>query len=254
MHIDENKFLITTSDPLQLTQQCLVTSESANQLGLGLKRHINTLRSHGFTPTIVCAFRQLTTAFPGVIFDVSGAEEHVSKVDAKIGQIKELYKIVKSGLPWPLPNTMVIDLVAYLVVRMNIKRTIVVNSNTSIKVLFTGTKINYRRELGLAFGDYYKVYDGTGNTSESRSIPCIALFPSTNTTGSWEFMNLRTKQSVRRSNWKLMATTELNITTMINFDVKNIPVTAEPVVEQEVRAEAKKEDLPVEEPVNLWEP
>ena len=62
-HIDGSKFLITTGDPLQLTQLCLVTSESANQLGLGLQGHINTLRSRGFTST--------TMVFPGVIIDVS---------------------------------------------------------------------------------------------------------------------------------------------------------------------------------------
>lgn len=133
MH-DGSKFLITTSDPLKLTQQCLITSESANQLGLGLQGHINTLRSRGFIPNIVytdpaSAFRQLTTAFPGVIIDVSGAGDHVSKVDAKIRRIKELYRSVKSGLPWPLPSTMVKDLVAYSIARMNVKRTTAINCN-----------------------------------------------------------------------------------------------------------------------------
>jgi hypothetical protein len=205
MNIDGNKFLITTSDPLQLTQQCHVSSESANQLGLGLQGHINTLRSRGFTPTIVytdpaSAFRQLTTAFPGVIIDISGAGDHVAKVDAKIRRLKELYRSVKSGLPWKLPNVMVKDLVAYSVARMNIKRTTALNQNVCPKVLFTG--MNYKKELELAFGDYCEVYDGTDNTSASRSIPCIALFPCNNSTGSWEFMNLMTKQRVRRSNWK----------------------------------------------------
>ena len=255
MHIDGSKFLIT-SDPLQLTQQCLVTSESANQLGLGLQGHINTLRSRGFTPTIVytdpaSAFRQLIKAFPGVIIDVSGAGDHVSKVDAKIRRTKELYRSVKSGLPWPLPITMVKDLVAYLVARMNIKRTTGINCNTRPKILFTGTKINYKRELALAFGDYCEVYDGTNNTSASRSILCIALFPSNNSTGSWKFMNLQTKQRVHRSHWKLMATTELIINAMINFEEKSNPMPAEPELEPEVRVEAKEEELPVEEPTNL---
>ena len=97
----------------------------------------------------------------------------MSKVDAKIRRIKELYRSVKSGLPWPLPSMMVKDLVAYSVAHMNIKRTTAINCNTCPKVLFTGSKINYKRELALAFGDYCEVYDGTDNTLASRSIPCI---------------------------------------------------------------------------------
>ena len=78
MHIDGNKFLITTSDPLQLTQQCYLASELANQLGLGLQGHIDNLRSRGFNPTIVYTdpgsrFQALTTAFPCTLIDVSGA-------------------------------------------------------------------------------------------------------------------------------------------------------------------------------------
>ena len=67
--------------------------------------------------------------------------------------------------------------------------------------------------------------------TKSRSILCIALFPCNNSMGSWEFLNLQMKQRVRRSNWKLMATTELIIDTMNCFEDKNLPVTPELAVE-----------------------
>ena len=123
MHIDENNFLVTTSDPLQLTQQCYLTSESANQLGLGLQGLINKLRSRGFNPTIVytdpgSGFRALTTAFPGTLIDISGAGNYVAKVDVKIRRIQEVYHSVKSRLPWKLPNALVKDLVAYAVISL----------------------------------------------------------------------------------------------------------------------------------------
>jgi hypothetical protein len=174
-------------------------------------------------PTIVyadpqSAFRSMTNMFPGVIIDISGAGDHVWKVDAKIRRIKELYRSVKSGLTWQLPNIMVKDLVAYCVSRLNIRRTTAINSNVCPRVLFTGIKINYGKELALAFGDYVEVYDGTDNTSRPRSIPCIALYPCANSTGSWEFMNLLTKRKVRRSQWKLMMTNELIVNTMNAFD------------------------------------
>jgi hypothetical protein len=58
--------------------------------------------------------------FPGVEVDVGGAGDYVPKVDAKICRIKELYRVVKSGLAWRLPGSLVPDLVAYIVSRLNI--------------------------------------------------------------------------------------------------------------------------------------
>jgi len=185
-------------------------------------------------------------------------------VDAKIRRIKELYRSVKNGLPWKLSSVMVKDLVAYSVARVNIRRLTVINKNVCPKVLFTGVKVNYKKELELAFGDYCEVYDGTDNTSASRSIPCIALYPNNNSTGSWEFMNLQTKQRVRRSNWKLMATTELVVDVMIFFEEKrhpDVPAEAQPTVAPEgveapEEAAAGAEVMPLEvaqdaEPSNI---
>ncbi len=71
--------------------------------------------------------------------------------------------------------------------------------------------------MTLAFGDYCEVYDGTDNTSKSRTLPCIALHPCNNATGSWEFLNLKTNQRIRRSNWKKTITTELVINILNNL-------------------------------------
>jgi hypothetical protein len=77
--------------------------------------------------------------------------------------------------------------------------------------LFTGAKVNFKKQLTLAFGNNCEVYDGTINTSRSRSVPCIALYPCNNATGSWNFFNLRTNKHIHHSNWKKMITTEVII-------------------------------------------
>lgn len=242
-----------------MTLQCLLTSESQNQLGLGLQGQLNILQSRGFIPTILHTdpakgFTSLVGAFPGVVLDPSGAGDHVAKVDAKIRRIKEVYRSVKNGLLWPLPATMVKDLVAYAIARINIKRTTAINQNVCPKVLFTGIKVNFKKELELAFGDYCEVYDGTDNTSASRSIPCIALYPNSNSTGSWTFMNLQTKQRVRRSHWKPMVTTELIIDVMNFFDDKKRPdvqIDVPSTTEQEIVIQEPlqpEQEMPQNEP------
>jgi hypothetical protein len=134
-----------------------------------------------------------------------------------------MYRSVKAGLKWKLPPTLVKDLVAYAISRINIRRTTAINLNVCLRVLFTGIQINFRKELELAFR-YIEVYDGTENTSKSRTIPCIALYPCCTTTGSWEFISLKTKTRVRRSQWKLMVTTQAIVDTMNGFDEEPVPV------------------------------
>ncbi len=99
-------------------------------------------------------FRTMTQDFPGVKIDIGGAGDYVAKVDAKIRRIKETYHSVKSRLAWELPRSLVEDLVAYIVLRMNIWRSTAVMENVCPWVLFTGIPVNYKKELQLAFGDY----------------------------------------------------------------------------------------------------
>jgi hypothetical protein len=153
-------------------------------------------------------FRAIKDMFPGVLIDDSGAADHVPKIDVRIRRLKEIYRAVKNGLPWNLPIHMVKYLVAYAVGRMNIRRTSSLSTNMSPYRLFTGTRINYKKSLALAFGDYCEVFDGSDNTSKSRSLPCIALHPCNNATGSWQFLNIMTGVTIRRSNWRRMVTTQ----------------------------------------------
>ncbi len=107
---------------------------------------------------------------------------YISKVDAKICHIKELYRSIKASLPWKLPKTLVKDLVAYAVAQINIQHTSAINWNMCPSLLFTGLKVNYK-ELELGFGDDCELFDGTDNTSKSNTIPGIALCPSNITMG-----------------------------------------------------------------------
>lgn len=51
------------------------------------------------------------------------------------------------------------NLVAYAVAWINIWYMMATNQNMCPKLLFTGLKVNYKKELELGFGDYCEVYD-----------------------------------------------------------------------------------------------
>jgi len=150
---------------------------------------------------------------------------------------------VKLGLPWKLPKVLVKDLVAYVVSRLNIRRTTALSENVCPRVLFTGAPVDYKKELQVAFGDYVEAYEGTDNTSRARSSACIALYPAGNLSGSWVLWKIETRTRVRRTNMRKVITSDLivqamNATAAESRVEEAIPKAAEVVSQQPTEAEA----------------
>jgi hypothetical protein len=219
MHVDKNIFFVSVADLLQLLMITHLKDETANSLGEVLQGQLELMRERAFEPVMVhvdlaSALMSLRSQFPGVVVDLSGAGDHVPKVDIRIRRIKEMYRTVKAGLPWVLPSTRVKDLVTYCVNRLNLRTTSALHGTLCPRVLFTGIKPSYRKELSLAFGDYVELYAGIDNTSKERSTPCIALYPVGNATGAWQFWNLRTGRYMRHSTSVKMRTNSLIVDTI----------------------------------------
>jgi len=152
------------------------------------------------------ALAALQGFFPGTEVDVSGAGDHLDKVETKIRRIKELMRSVIAGLPYKLPKKRLKDLVTYAVCRTNIKSTASLNNNVSRRVRFTGYRPDYKHEFGLAFGDYVEAYnprsaERSNDVTVARTEPCIALYLAANRNGSWVMYNLHMNTYVRRSHW-----------------------------------------------------
>jgi hypothetical protein len=228
IHLDSYKYLVSVSEPLQLTLQTPVAHESQMVQGMALQSQLEVYRSRGFQAVRVyvdpqSTFQSLTTKYPGIVIDPSGAGDHVLKVDAKIRRLKEVYRGVKEDLPRKLPLVLAKDLVASCVARQNVQFTSAINQHVVPKVLFTGLKVDFKKELSLAFGNYCEVYAGTNNTSSGRTAPCLTLHPCNNATGSWTFYNLRTHARICKSQCTKMVTTQLIVDAVNTLDAKSPP-------------------------------
>jgi hypothetical protein len=234
MSLDDAKFLVTVSDPVNLTMQTWIRNKGKTEMGMALQGQLGLLRSRAFRPVIVYAdphstFRSMMYDFPGVEVDVGGAGDYIPKVDAKIRRIKELYRTVRSGLAWKLPGSLVPDLVAYVVARLNIHRTSALTEAVAPKVAFTGIPVHYHKDVRLEFGDYIEAYEGTTNTSRPQSSACIALYPANNAAGSWQLFKIDTRTRVRRLNMVKLVTGELIIQAMNNIANEEEQSALEPV-------------------------
>jgi len=83
------------------------------------------------------ALAALRGSFPGVEIDVTGAGDHLPKIDIRIRRVKETTRSIIAGLPWSLPKNRVKDLVKYVVSRLNTGRTTSLNDNVCPRVKFT---------------------------------------------------------------------------------------------------------------------
>jgi hypothetical protein len=151
---------------------------------------------------------------------------------------------VRSGLAWKLPGSLVPDLVAYAVARLNIHRTSALTEAVAPKVAFTGIPVHYHKDVRLAFGDYIEAYEGTTNTSRPRSSACIALYPANNAAGSWQLFKIDTRTRVCRSNMVKLVTGELIIKAMNAIADEEEQSALEPV-RQRVEEIAETSNQPV---------
>ncbi len=119
---------------------------------------------------------------------------------------------------------------AYVVSRLNIRRTSALADNVCPRVLFTGLPVDFKKELSLAFGDYVESYEGTDNTSRARSCACIALYPAANSTGAWVLWKVELKMRVRRSNYTKLVTSQ----------------TLEDAINQIALSEERQETMPLD--------
>jgi hypothetical protein len=222
MNVRKQPYMLSLVEPLELILVSKLDGTKSEQCGKALQDQMNVIRGRGFVPVTAYldpqpGFTPLVGQFPGVEIDISGAGDHLDKVDAKIRRVKETIRSVHASLPWNLPDSRVQDLVKYAVTRLNMRRTFSKVSNVAPRVAFTGIRPNYKKEFELSFGEYVESYDITcksNDAEQNRSQPCIAMYSAGNGNGSWVLLNIRTNNYVTRSTWEKMVTTDLVIARM----------------------------------------
>ena len=97
---------------------------------------------------------------------------------------------------------------------------------------FNGTRLDYKRDLGLKFGEYCEVHEQylVTNTMAPRTRPAIALMSKGNKQGSWQFMALDTFRVITRDHWTKLPMPD-SVVKMLNDKAKlgKKPVPDEPV-------------------------
>ena len=138
------------------------------------------------------------------IINPAGAGDHVPIVERKIRTVKERMRAYLQSIPYTLMFSLLRYLVQSCVTMINLLPDGQREDPTSPYELFTGLKVDFKRQLRISFGDYAECRNPNRkptNGLKPRSDPCIALLPLLNQQGSYVFFDLGSRRTVIRSKW-----------------------------------------------------
>lgn len=231
MFIDGQPYLLTISQPLDMRMVVKISTRDKQEIGESLMKIINVYRSRGFTiDQVLCdnekgvlASKNLLYA-EGVTLNTASAGQHVPIVERAIRQIKERMRAILSILPFTLPSQLMSYLVDYVVMNINIFPKTTSLNKISPRELFTGRKLNYKRDMRISFGDYAQVSipNITSNdVRQPRTEGAIALTSTGNLQGSVLFFMLSTQSIVSRENFTLLPMPKEVVDKMNELSIKN---------------------------------
>ena len=165
--IDHQIFLLTVTNPLQLTLTSRCTGRDAKSLRNQLQQHFDEYKTRRFDIKQIfgmrmvhadaeSGFKVLQGKFPGIKIDIGSPAGHAERADERIRRIKELCRQIINDIPWQLPEKLLEDMVRYATIRLNMFHGH--DKAVPSKVDFSGMKPRLEKEYGLTFGEFCLVY------------------------------------------------------------------------------------------------
>ena len=200
------------------TVEPLMTKAKANKEDMiaGVNRVIGLYRARGLNVTQVSAdneFECIRDDLLPVFLNIVAADEHVSNIERSIRTVKERTRCHIHHLPYArYPKLLVAGCVITAVKGLNNEVGISpLSEEYSPFTLVTGQQIpTHEQAIGLTFGDYVQVHNiqEMNNTTHSRTLPAIALYPSGNLQNGWRFLSLDTGKMIHRKHWSKLPITQ----------------------------------------------
>jgi hypothetical protein len=203
-------FLLSISRRLQLLVVTHLTDRSQRSLEKAILQHIDTYASKEFKVTtifsdgegaIVSCSQALQAK--GVTIDITSKNEHVPEIERAGRQLKERVRAHWNTLPYELNLLLLVALVKFCCSTINSFPKENSIGSISPKELFTGIKVDLKRDFKVPFGEYCQIHedDIQTNTLKERTVGAIALGSTGNLHGAYTFLNVSTGKVIRRRSW-----------------------------------------------------
>ena len=203
-------FFGTISEHLRLTTTEYLPKRTGTLIVAALKRVKALYSKRGFLVKRALMdgeFEPLRDDITQLTIDLNctAPNEHVPHIERQIRVIKERVRATRHTLPFKvIPLLMLIKMIHYCTHWLNaFPPKGGVSDTLSPRSIITGSQLDYRKHCRLPFGAYVQAHEDSNptNTQTARTIGAIALGPTGNLQGSYEFLNLRSGKKITRRNW-----------------------------------------------------
>jgi hypothetical protein len=184
-----------------------VASRKITALKAAVESQVSAYKSRDYHVTYILIDNEsaISAAIPGInemgiVINQTAKNEHVPEVERDGRTLKERVRAVWNTLPYKLTSDMIIGLTHYACKMVNIFP----KARRSFpKELFTGVKMDYKRDCKLGFGEYVQVYAEHDITStiQSMTYGAISMGGVRNFQGTYLFMSLLTWKMIKRRTW-----------------------------------------------------
>ena len=212
-HACGTNILLTVCKPIGLLMVYHLRSMKETDISAAIGDHIKMIKENGYIPMVITldpaqAHIALGKSLDGVPVKIVAPGTHVRIAERAIRVVKERMRSVLASLPFKLPTKLFPSLASYVVNRINcIPRLHGIES--SARELFKGTKLNYKIDLVMSFGQYAQVYVNAGipgQVDRRRTAGCIALMSAENGHRAWKFYKLDTGNIIVSENYHVLPT------------------------------------------------
>jgi hypothetical protein len=246
MFVNGRPFFVSVFLPSDFVQITRVKSKKELHLLQVMVYHLRHIKNRGFKVPIIRVdgegalntdfFKGQISKEVGTVLEACGSDEHISEIERKIRQIKELIRCVVNMLHFNVPSSLLDWLVKYAVSRIILLPTRNSEDHISPREIIYGKVIDVDKELKHGFGDLVHVHpDGVDNSLNARGHVGLALMPSGNATGSWVYMLLHNGETVVRgkvTNLPMSDDIILHLNTLAKKNKGKYPITMCPVFDR----------------------
>lgn len=211
------RFALTVMVPMNYTFATYLPGKSTEELIEAMNGLVRLITSKGFiiSKMIVDPEGGLAALRDVMPFEVVvvAPGTHVPRPERKGRTVKERMRTVFNSLVYRLAVRFVKYLVFFVVTRLNMIPQASDGSRICPRERFSGKKVVFNKDLGLAFGDCVQVFSKPTqlNSMEERCCAAISLYHSNNEQGSWKFYKFSTGTIVTSDKWKKVPIQDVQI-------------------------------------------
>jgi len=214
MFINKHPYLISITEVLGLLMVSALKSRTSANIKISIEAIIGKHIEAGFKIDYIktdnegglTQHQSYLKIKYGININTVSREQHVPLIERKIRQVKERMRCIMSEIPYKIPKMVLDYLVTHAVKCINCMPTKHNNLNVNPYELFTGRKVDMKKDFPIPFGqrvhiakDDFMLKKSINNT---RTVDAISLISKDNIQGSMLFYVLHSQSIVSRSYWK----------------------------------------------------